>query len=515
MNHHPAAAAAVGGSRSGRATPSFRAVAIGIDGTLADGSSSPVHVLAALRRTRTEGRRVILVTGRTVSGVWDVIPDVLDHVDAVVAENGAILFAPDRRQALSAPVDSSMTAALADRGVEIGRGAVIGFTGAGDEHAVLDEIRRLGFEYQLVRNRNLLMILPAGVNKGSGLLHALRHLGVSPHDTLAIGDAENDHSLFDVAEFGVAVADAVGSLRDRADLVLDEPDGAGLAHLLAGGLLDDRTRFASKRRHLVIGVDDRGDAVRLPAQARNVLVAGGAREQRLSLAGLLAKQLTTLGYAVLVIDGPGDFPFGGTPERVLVGADRSIQPPIAVLRLLRCAGVAVADISHLDPASRGRYLEDLYVEVLCERRETGLPHWVFAEDPDREPRFDDPALPASGRCLLVAHPSKLSDEARAGTDAGLIFSEPRPGEALVDLAATISGLRRSTIASLLMGTGERVLLVSPVGDRRATSVSIVRASQMDPPVDPFAHLGFPSPSSWTTRRERTGSDDRSGAEPAL
>ncbi|MGZ5319259.1 MAG: HAD family hydrolase [Actinomycetota bacterium] len=502
------------GSRSGRA-PSFRAVAIGIDGTLADGSRLPPHVLAALRRTRTEGRRVILVTGRTVGGVRDVIPDVLDHVDAVVAENGAVLFAPGRRQALSAPVDGSVAAALADRGVEIGRGAVIGFTGAGDEHAVLDEIRRLGFEYQLVRNRNLLMILPAGVNKGSGLLNALRHLGVSPHDTLAIGDAENDHSLFDVAEFGVAVADAVGSLRDRADLVLDEPDGAGVAHLLASGLLDDPTRFASKRRQLVIGVDDRGDAVRLPAQPRSVLVAGGAREQRLSFAGLLAKQLTTLGYSVLVVDGSGDFRFGGMPERVLVGADRCIQPPTAVLYLLRHAGIAVADLSQLDPASCGRYLEDLSVEVRRERRETGLPHWVFVEDRDRERLFVDPALPASGRCLLVAHPSELSDEARAGTDAGLIFSEPRPGEALVDLAATISGLRSSTIASLLTGTGERLLVVSPFGDPRATSVSIVRGSQMDPPVDPFAHLGAPSPSSSTTRRQPTGSDDRSGAEPVL
>ncbi|MGZ5302391.1 MAG: HAD family hydrolase, partial [Actinomycetota bacterium] len=382
-------------SRPGR-VPSFRAVAVGIDGTLADGSRLPPHVLAALRRTRTEGRSVILVTGRTVGGVRDVIPDVLDHVDAVVAENGAVLFAPGRRQALSAPVDGSVAAALADRGVEIGRGAVIGFTGAGDEHAVLDEIRRLGFEYQLVRNRNLLMILPAGVNKGSGLLNALRHLEVSPHDTLAIGDAENDHSLFDVAEFGVAVADAVGSLRDRADLVLDEPDGAGVAHLLASGLLDDPTRFASKRRQLVIGVDDRGHAVRLPAQPRSVLVAGGAREQRLSFAGLLAKQLTTLGYSVLVVDGSGDFRFGGMPERVLVGADRCIQPPTAVLYLLRHAGIAVADLSHLDPASCGRYLEDLYVEVRRERRETGLPHWVFVEDRDRERLFVDPALPASG-----------------------------------------------------------------------------------------------------------------------
>jgi hypothetical protein len=167
------------------------------------------------------------------------------------------------------------------------RGAVIGFTGAGDEHDVLDEIRRLGLEYQLVRNRNLLMILPAGVNKGSGLLNALRHLGVSPHDTLAIGDAENDHSLFDVVEFGVAVADAVGSLRERADLVLDRHDGTELADLLAGNLLNDPTRFRAMRRHLVIGVDDRGEAVRLPASPQSVLVAGGARRQRLHLPACL------------------------------------------------------------------------------------------------------------------------------------------------------------------------------------------------------------------------------------
>jgi hypothetical protein len=482
----------------------FRAVAVGIDGTLTDGSSSPPHVLAALRRTRSEGRRVVVVTGRTVGGVRDVLPDVLDHVDAVVAENGAVLFDPDRRQALSAPLDGSLAAALADRGVEIRKGAVIGSTDAEAEHAVLDEIRRLGFEYQLVRNRNLLMILPAGVSKGSGLLNALRQLGVSPRDTLAIGDAENDHSLFDVAEFGVAVADAIGSLKDRADLVLDEPDGAGVAHLLTGGLLDDPTRFASERRHLVIGLDDRGDAVRLPAQPGNVLVAGGAREQRLSLAGFLAKQVTALGYTVLVVDGSGDFPFGGPRERVLVGADRSLQPLTAVLWSLRHAGVVVADLSHLDPATRGEYREDMWAGVRRERRETGLPHWVFVEDPGREQRLVDRAPPPSGRCLLVAHPSELSDEARAGIDAGLILSEPRPDEALVDLAETISGLPSSTIASFLTGTGERLLVVSSFGERRATSVSIVRASETDPLVDPFVPLRVTSPASSTFLERPSG-----------
>jgi hypothetical protein len=85
--------------------------------------------------------------------------------------------------------------------------------------------------------------------------------------------------------------------------------------------------------------------------------------------------------------------------------------------------------------------------------------------------------------MLVERPSELPDETRADTDAGLILAEPRPDAALVGLAATISGLPSSTIRSLLTGDGERVLVVFPVGDRRATSVSIAHASGRDPRVD--------------------------------
>jgi hypothetical protein len=324
------------------------------------------------------------------------------------------------------------------------------------------------------------------VNKGSGLLKALRHLGLSPHDTLAIGDAENDHSLFDVAEFDVAVADAVPSLRDRADLVLDEPDDAGVAYLLGDGLLADRARFWSKQRYLVLGIDDRGEAVRLPASPRSVLVAGGRREQRLQLVGLVVEQLSTLGYSVLVVDGRGDFPFGRIPERVLGGADRSFPPPTAVLSLLRYAGGAVVDLSHVDPASRAPYLERLSVEIETERRASGLPHWVFVEDGGGSTPMMEDALPGPGRCLVVGYPSELGDEVTPNTDVGLILTDPQPGEALVRVAATISGLPCSTIAALLTGKGERALLVSRAGDRRARSISIANASQVDPRIDSFA-----------------------------
>ena len=62
------------------------------------------------------------------------------------------------------------------------------------------------------------MILPAGVTKGSGLLEALGELGLSQHNTIGVGDAENDHSLLEVCEIGVAVANAVDAIRAHADV---------------------------------------------------------------------------------------------------------------------------------------------------------------------------------------------------------------------------------------------------------------------------------------------------------
>ena len=77
---------------------------------------------------------------------------------------------------------------------------------AADEPAALEVIRELGLDCQLVRNRSEMMILPAGVTKGGGVREALDDLGLSPHNTIGVGDVENDHSLLDICEIGVAVA---------------------------------------------------------------------------------------------------------------------------------------------------------------------------------------------------------------------------------------------------------------------------------------------------------------------
>ena len=63
------------------------------------------------------------------------------------------------------------------------------------------------------------MLLPAGVTKGSGLGAALAAMEVSSHNTIGIGDGENDHAFLALCEYAVAVGDAVPALRERADYV--------------------------------------------------------------------------------------------------------------------------------------------------------------------------------------------------------------------------------------------------------------------------------------------------------
>ncbi len=60
-------------------------------------------------------------------------------------------------------------------------------------------------------------IVASGVNKGSGLLELCTILGLSPSETLAVGDDANDHELLRAAGIGAAVANAVDSVKRCAD----------------------------------------------------------------------------------------------------------------------------------------------------------------------------------------------------------------------------------------------------------------------------------------------------------
>ena len=243
----------------------FRVVAVDLDGTLTSAGRVSAQALEAIDRVRRDAVQVVLVTGRIGAELAADFPHITDHVDALVLENGAVAMTAGKTNPLSAPVERALDAALDQRGVPYRRGKVI--LAVDGEHAatILEVIGALGLDCQIVRNREALMVLPAGVTKGTGLAAVLTQMNLSPHNTIAIGDAENDLSLFGSAEIGVAVADAVSSVREHADLVLKQPDGAGLAELLTGPYLTGVCRWCPPRRWVQIGTFDDETPTTVPA----------------------------------------------------------------------------------------------------------------------------------------------------------------------------------------------------------------------------------------------------------
>ena len=81
-------------------------------------------------------------------------------------------------------------------------------------------------------NRQDLMVLPRGVNKGSGVKKVLELLNFKGK-VYAIGDSENDLKLFEIADVKVAVSNAIEQVKAMADIVLDEPNGKGVIKFLS------------------------------------------------------------------------------------------------------------------------------------------------------------------------------------------------------------------------------------------------------------------------------------------
>jgi HAD superfamily hydrolase (TIGR01484 family) len=86
-------------------------VVLDYDGTIADNGVLHPEVRAAIAEIRASGLTVVLATGRILSDLQRVLGD-LRVVDAVVAENGAVLAFPEsgRSTALGAAPDSFVAA---------------------------------------------------------------------------------------------------------------------------------------------------------------------------------------------------------------------------------------------------------------------------------------------------------------------------------------------------------------------------------------------------------------------
>jgi hydroxymethylpyrimidine pyrophosphatase-like HAD family hydrolase len=97
---------------------------------------------------------------------------------------------------------------------------------------VIESIKQLGLELIVTFNKGSVMILPPNVNKATGLAAALERLQIPASQVVGVGDAENDHAFLAHCGLGVAVANALPSLKEKAHLVTQGKAGEGVAELI-------------------------------------------------------------------------------------------------------------------------------------------------------------------------------------------------------------------------------------------------------------------------------------------
>ena len=228
----------------------YLALAADYDGTLAHNGKVDEATIAALRRFRASGRRLIMVTGRVMPELEATFGHI-DLFDRIVAENGALLHDPatkDEKMLTAAP-KPEFVESLKKQGVSpIQTGRVIVATWEPHEKAVLKTIHDMALEMQIIFNKGAVMVLPSGVNKATGLKAALKILGLTPSDCIGVGDAENDRAMLTYCALGVAVSNALPALKERADLVTAGDHGAGVAELIDRVLADDLAGVTPKPR---------------------------------------------------------------------------------------------------------------------------------------------------------------------------------------------------------------------------------------------------------------------------
>jgi len=423
----------------------FRAVAFDLDGTLTSGERIATEVLTAIDDTRRD-HAVLLVTGRVKADLERVFPGLIEHFSAVVTENGAVLTTrtPDgwETRLLREPVDVAIDKMLADRSISTSRGDVLTAVDGRDAGVAADVISDLGLDSQVIHNRGRAMILPAGVTKGSGLRAGLQALGLGEHSAIAVGDAENDLSLLHAAEVGVAVADAVPSLKDHADLVLDLPDGKGVVDLLAGPLLTGRQRLCPSRRWITIGHHEDGSAATVPGSQASILVTGSSGSGKSYLAGLLCERWIDAGYALLVIDPEGDhLGLARRPGVHLVDASAGLPSPHDLMALLRFRQVSVVlDLSGIDLDAQLGYLDRLPAAIAAERAQYGVPHWVIYDEAHQQARLEQSHKVAvgTGSCLVTWRPELLSPELTDDIDVTISIAEPAGSAPATQTYATLT-----------------------------------------------------------------------------
>lgn len=359
----------------------YLALAAGFDGTLAKDGRCDERCVDALRSLSASGRKLILVTGRELRELLEIFPEARIF-DYVVAENGAVMHCPATRESrilAQAPPEILLQELRRRHVTPLSVGSSIVKTAQENEAQVSDALRKLQLDFQLVTNPGALMMLPAGVNKASGVWAALKELGMSRHNLVAIGDGENDLALFKFAAHAVAVQNADPLIQRIADHTTSGVYCDGFLEL-AQELVTTDLADAVPRHRIMLSAASRGaqQANLVPCRDSMVL-CGPAGSGKAAICRYLLEQLLNHSYQCCVLGANLGGASHALPAQVLLFGDGREAPRLTdVLSALEQPTASVAiDLAALSVQTRPLFTDALLLQLQALHDRLGRPHAVF------------------------------------------------------------------------------------------------------------------------------------------
>jgi HAD superfamily hydrolase (TIGR01484 family) len=441
----------------------YFALATDFDGTIASRGHVSKETMEALVSVADSGRKLVLVTGRELPDLLQVFPEA-DIFDRIVAENGALIYRPEHKEEtlLAEPPPKEFIAHLQRKIPDVAVGRVIMATGEPNETVVLETIREMGLELQVIFNKGSVMVLPSGVNKATGLQAALKELSLSPHNVVGIGDAENDHAFLAVCECSAAVADALPMVKERADFVTRKRNGKGVmelcARLLENDLEDLDGRLA--RHQVLLGTNENDEEVKVPPWRTNLLYSGASGSGKSSLATGFFERLADSAYQFCIVDPEGDYE--EFEQAVVLGTPERAPNAKEVLQLLDepTQNVAV-NLLGIALHERPEFFATLLPHLQELRATTGRPHWIIVDEAHHlMPTSWEPAavtLPRDLDCMLfvTVHPEMMSPVALSAVNTIIAVGES-PHEVIAAFATAV-GDAVPDIRSMKLEPGEALV----------------------------------------------------------
>ena len=278
----------------------YVALAAGFDGTLARNGRYDERCAAALRALAATGRKLILVTARELRELLEIFP--LARVfDYIVAENGAVMHQPATRESeilAQAPSEALLQELQRRKIAPLNVGSSIVTTSIENECEVRNALQKLQLDCQLAQNEGTLIVLPAEVNKASGVEEALKQLGVSQHNLVVIGDAQNDLALFDLAEHAVAVQNADPLLKRVADRITHGAYCEGFLELARDLMVGDLA-YAQPKIRIELGRRAALDDVTIAPYYDSLLVCGASGKA--AFCNRLFEKMLVHGYQCCIV----------------------------------------------------------------------------------------------------------------------------------------------------------------------------------------------------------------------